>query len=282
MNFLGFPNIGARGVRRLVTGLEAGLVIVLAVQAARIAWILLAPPGPIGQAPPPAPEAKGAADLAILARFDPFFRADAGGAAPPAGATAAQDAGGLRLFGVRADGSGSGSAIIRTSAGREASFAVGEEVEPGLVLREVADDHVILARGGARQRLEFAQFASTFAPAAPVAAAAGAAAAPQPPAGAAGQAVPAQQLLSAAALSPRMKDGREQGYRVTPRGAAGADILARAGLQPNDVILSIDGEGFNAERAQDLPDTLAKSEWVDLRVERGGQTITTRVRIAPR
>ena len=48
------------------------------------------------------------------------------------------------------------------------------------------------------------------------------------------------------------------------------------------MILAIDGEAFNAERLQELPDQLAKSEWVDLRIERGGQTLTTRVRISPR
>jgi len=273
---LDFLNFGARRSKALVASAEAALVIVLAVQAARLVWILAAPAGPVGSAAPAAAAPRGGADLAILERFDPFFRL---AAAAPAAPAAAGDEAGLRLFGVRTDGAGGGSAIIRASDGREASFLVGEEVEPGLVLREVAADHVILARGGARQRLGFPQIASSFAT---PAAAPGPVLPVQAAAADAPGAVPAQQLLAAAAMSPRMKDGRPDGYRVTPRGGAGAGVLAQAGLQSGDVILAIDGEAFSAERLEELPGQLAKSEWVDLRIERGGQTLTTRVRIAQR
>lgn len=262
---------------QVVAGLEAVLVLALGVQAARLAWSLLEPSAAAITSPARVAKPAGG-DLSILSRFDPFFRIQptAEPAAAPAGPTADQ---GLRLFGVRVAGDGQGSAIIRTSDGREASFAAGEEVEPGLVLKTVAADHVILARGASRTRLEFLDTAPP-----PVAATAAAPLGPSPAASVqnGAQGVDAKQLMAAASLLPRMKDGKAAGYQVLPRGGDGGRVLAAAGLQPGDVLLAIDGSEMNAERISELPAELAKSSEVELRIERGGQIMNTRVRIAPR
>jgi general secretion pathway protein C len=63
----------------------------------------------------------------------------------------------MRLFGVRADGAGGGSAIIGLADGRQISVGVGEAVEPGLTLQSVGADHVVLSRNGALSRLIFAE-----------------------------------------------------------------------------------------------------------------------------
>lgn len=119
-------------------------MIALAVQAARLTWALIAPE--------PATPAAGAAArgdaLAILTRFDPFFRAAPEGVG---GATAQA----FSLHGVRAGDGGAGSAIIGTPDGTQSSFAVGDEVAPGVKLVSVEVDHVVLARGGARSPLFF-------------------------------------------------------------------------------------------------------------------------------
>ena len=130
--------------RALRVAVEVLIVALLGVQAARLGWILLAP------APVSAPSAGvvGEDRLAILKRFDPFFRA-----APEALTAATTQA--FRLHGVRVGGGGSGSAIIGTPDGLQRSFAVGDEVAPNVRLVSVAEDHVVLARGGVRSALHF-------------------------------------------------------------------------------------------------------------------------------
>ena len=80
-------------------------------------------------------------------------------------------------------------------------------------------------------------------------------------------------------LTPRMQGGRLAGYAVMARGAQGSAILARAGLQPGDVLLAVDGSELNPERVGELADILASAGHVDLRYERGGQVMTTRLRM---
>lgn len=123
-------------------GLEAALVVVLAIQTAGLVWAIAAP------APPPAAAGTNRADLTILTSFNPFLGADQ--------ATGGQTSGqALRLYGVRADADGRGSAIIGTADGRQASYLVGETVSPGVVLQAVHDNHVVLARGAATTKLTF-------------------------------------------------------------------------------------------------------------------------------
>ncbi len=122
---------------------EAILVVLLATQGARLVWALAAP-----TAPPPASAGMRLADLSILTRFNPFLGADA-----PAGGQAA--GGALRLYGVRADATGRGSAIIGAADGKQTSYLVGETVAPGVTLQAVHDNHVVLARGAATTKLTF-------------------------------------------------------------------------------------------------------------------------------
>jgi general secretion pathway protein C len=96
----------------------------------------------------------------------------------------------------------------------------------------------------------------------------------------AGAPVDPQKLLGQAGLLPRMKDGRPDGYRVLARG--GSDVLRAAGLQSGDVLLAVDGVGLTPERISELPQTLSASTEAEVRFERGGQIMTTRVRMAPR
>lgn len=254
--------------------LEAALALLLALQSARLILLFLTPIGPLGSAAPAAAPPVRAVDLAILERFDPFFRLPDQG-----GARQAPAEGGLSLFGVRSDGRGGGSAILGTPGGAQNLFGVGEDVGGGLVLRVIASDHVILSRAGSRVRVEFSDGASPApAPSAamgPVLAPAGSQASAPRSGG-----LDPSQFLSAAALSPTMKDGQLAGYRVMARGSG--EALARAGLQDGDILISVDGASLNPERVSELPDLLSKAQDVEVRFERNGQPMTTRLGTVPR
>lgn len=264
--------------RTVLAGLEVVLVVLLALQAARLIWGLAEPRGGVGGLQPVRARTAAMVDLSILARFDPFFRV--AGAASGTGDMSGR--GELQLHGVRVDGRGGGSAIIGGPDGRQGSFLVGEQVAPGVVLGAVAGDHVILARGGARTRLDFVEPASAPA-SAPGATGVGTLMPPPPPPvpspDSAGGVDP-KQFLAAASLTPRTVNGQASGYRVTGRGKS--DALARAGLQDGDVLLAVEGSPLNAERLSELPAVLAQSKEVELRFERGGQILTTRLRMAAR
>jgi general secretion pathway protein C len=223
-------------------GLSAVLIVVLAVQVVRIGWAAAAPVGPIGAAAPAPARAPAAADFALLDRFDPFFRTAS--ATPAAGGA---DSANLRLFGVRTGARS--SAIIGRSDGRQVSVVVGEEVAPGILLRTVAADHVELRVQGRRARLAF----------------------PPPAAGAASYTPP--PMVQPAVTSPAA------GATVSPA-AAGAAELARAGLQPGDVVISVNGQSVSdTQSVEALGRDLAGGREAVVQYQRDGQVRTATLRI---
>src|SRR6185503_2192008 len=170
------------------------------------------PVGPVGEW-----KASGALVLpdgdAALREFDPFFRLS--GAAAPAIVTSLS----LKLYGVTEDrATGRGSAIIALPDGTQRSFAVGEEIMPGVALAEVGFDNVTIDRAGVREQI----FLDQSEPAQAVTGAPTSAPAPVP-----GQPQPAQVQSAppapAAAVSPtgppirfqpRLTNGRVDGIIV--------------------------------------------------------------------
>lgn len=253
---------------RLRAGVEITLALVLAVQLGRLVWIVAGP-----ETAPAAVAAAGApgrpADRSVFQRFDAFFRT--GGESSLSEATAAGSSQ-MRLYGLRADGAGGGSAIIGLADGRQVSVGVGEAVEPGLVLRSVGPDHVVLARGGSLSRLIFSD--------APM----GVAAPPPPPPGPqtmgptpAVVGVPSvdpARLMAQAGLRPRMRGLRIDGFTVSGDGAA----LRAAGLRSGDVILAVNGQPLDSlERIAALRGELANSSSAELRYERDGAVQTSTI-----
>lgn len=253
-------------LRRVV---EAALILALLVQGGRLVW-LFAAPMPQATQPRPLPEI----DLGVLSRFDAFFRNGGGGAE-----AAPSDGGGLTLFGVRADGSGGGSAIIGLSDGRQVSVGAGEEFEPGLILTSVAPDHVMLSRGGAPFRLDFPDRVSGVAPAAPATTVQPAASTPEP-APAEGVVVDPQRLIAQAGLRPRIQGLGIKGLTVSASGDGGE--LRNAGLRSGDVILSVNGTALNSPQAlAALRGQLADAPSAQIQFERDGQVRSTTVRTRP-
>ena len=251
---------------------ELTLALVLVVQLGRLVWIAVEP-----AAEPDAPEAASRpaapVDYSIFQRFDAFFRT--GGQSSLAEATAGGSSQ-MRLFGLRSDGAGGGSAIIGLADGRQVSVAVGETVEPGLTLHSVGPDHVVLARGGSLSRLIFTDL--------PV----GAAPPPPPPPGpqtvtpapapvAVGRAVDPARLMAEASLRPRMQGLRLNGFAIGD--GVDASVLDAAGLRPGDVILAVNGVKLdNPARIAALRGQLANAASAEIRFERDGAAQTTTIR----
>ena len=238
------------------------LAVLLAMQTGRLIWAIITPVGPHGNWR--APSAKiipVSARLALFSTFDPFFR------------TGVADAGAenvtslnLTLFGIRSnESSGSGSAIIAGEDGVQNSYAVGEEVAPGVVLESVAFDHVILSRGGVKESLYLDQSvpAQTVAPPAPT-----------PPSGTASVpsrdvALNADSLQKAIGFAPRNEGGRVTGFVIQPRDDG--TMMRLAGFQAGDVVVAINGRAISS--AADIISQVKPGARVSVEVERGGSKV---------
>lgn len=242
------------------------LALLLLIQAVRLLWAVAVPPGPLGAwqhggaQPVPASEVR-----TLFAAFDPFFRSG-----PAAGISATVTALDLTLFGVNVnEAAGSGSAIIAAGDGVQSSFAIGDEVQPGVKLAAVAFDHVILDRGGARETLFLDQSIAADT-AAPVTASTSLAAAPAPPAGGGGGGeLSPQALQNGVGFSPRSEGGRVTGLVVQPRGDGA--IFRAAGLRPGDVVRAVNGRPIGS--VADLSGQLIQGARLSLEVERGGAVV---------
>ena len=249
------------GLRRAV---EVAIVVLLAFQAARLAWLLL----------PPAPLGAPAIDAATVFREQPGRLAiEAFHPDPGAARVASADASGLQLFAVRPAPAG-GSAIIAMREGPQRSYTVGEAVAPGVTLAEVHAGHVVLDSGGRRSELRFAKVAARPAPARPTPVHTASAATPTTPAAAPATDTPdptidPAQLLAQMGLRPDETDGRITGYTVIPRGDGA--VLRQAGLQAGDVLLSVNNEALDAERYAELANSLTGASSISLTYRRDGQ-----------
>jgi general secretion pathway protein C len=241
---------------------EFALVAVLGFQAAKFAWAVITPAGPLGQtfALPPVTDS----EIAVLTGSNPFA----------ASATAA-DAGpveGLRLTGLRADGKGGGAAFFTDASAQHRVYGVGEDVAPGMKLASIAPDHVVLKRGGAEMRIPLLPAAATataivppYMMTAPKRAAP--AASPSP----AVINTDPQALLDQVGLRPRLVEGRVSGYTLLPRGDS--PLMKAAGLEPGDVLVALNGSHLTPERYSELSQELNAAE-VQLTVQRGAEMRT--------
>jgi general secretion pathway protein C len=245
---------------------ELILLVLIAVQAARLIWIMVTPLSPVGDwkaASAQVPRGDGA----LLAAFDPFFRLSAGG---PVVVTSLN----LKLTGVREDrATGRGSAIIQLPDGRQLSFMVGEEVMPGVTLTAVGFDNVTISRGGAQEQIFLDQ--STPAPVAgadPTVIAPGG----QPQVVVPQVAAPAANIGGLVNFTPRVVGGRINGVIVTPGSDNGRAFLA-AGFQAGDVIVSINGQRVSSlEQARAA---IGAGGTISVMVERGGRGVPLQVRL---
>ena len=244
-----------RVVEKLILGL-------LALQCARLLWAVLTPVGSFGpwegrQAQFPTLAAR----QSLFSSFDPFYRRGSQQAASGGVVTSLA----LTVYGIRLnEGSGLGSAIVAGPDGVQNSFAVGEEILPGVVLKAVAFDHITIDRGGAEEQvfLDQSQPAS-----APVASGEGGA-----PVAITGTDNPtADALKRDVGFAPRMQNGRITGLILTARGPA----FQSAGFQPGDVVTQVDGHPVGSPSdLQVLQGKIMPGARISLTVERGANLST--------
>jgi general secretion pathway protein C len=249
---------------------ELILLGALAIQCARLVWTVLTPVSPLGEWRPAGavlPSAPGE----VLRSFDPFYRIS-GVQAGPAVVTSLQ----LKLFGTRIEeATGRGSAILAGPDGVQKSVAVGEEIIPGVVLKQVAFDHVSIERGGVREDLFLDQSGGGTATPVPLGDAAGA----PPPAGAGG--ITAQQFQSEIGFVPRVEGGRVNGLVVRPEGSGAA--FRTAGLRDGDIITQIGGRPVQGPAdIERLASQFAGGGTLTMTVDRGGQSLPLSVPVAGR
>ena len=256
----------------IYTGLELLLLSLLAIQCARLAWTIVTPVGPIGDWRPDS-ALRPAAPAALLGSFDPFFRIS--GQSGPVVVTSLN----LKLYGIRQDqASGRGSAIIATPDGLQRSFAVGEEIVPGVTLTSVDFDSVTISRGGTAEQLFMdqsppAEVVAPGPPAAPVSAAAPPVAVPAIP-GAAPP--PPPSLTDDMSFQPRVTGDSVTGLTVSPQGSG--EGFRAAGLRPGDVVVAVNGRRIDSpERARSVMADLAGARRAAVQVERDGRIVTLRL-----
>jgi len=245
---------------------EIVLIALLAVQCARLVWVIVAPVTPLGDWRPVQPGAAGSADL--LRGFDPFFRLSTSD--QPAAVTSLQ----LTLYGIRVnEATGGGSAIIATPDGTQKSYAVGDEIIPGATLKAVAFDHISIDRGGAIEDLYIDQ--SKPAPAI------------EPlPAGARSttdaprisledinsRGLSLGQIRAGIGFIPRVDHGKVTGLVLRPNGDGQA--FAKAGLQQGDIVTEVMGKPVTgADDIAGLQGKFDNGGILSLMIERGGQKI---------
>lgn len=244
---------------------EKLLLGLLALQCARLVWVVLTPVGSFGpwegrQAQFPSLAAR----QTLFSTFDPFYR------------NGPQQAGGgvvtslaLTVYGIRLnEGSGLGSAIVAGPDGVQNSFAVGEEILPGVVLKAVAFDHITIDRGGAEEQVFLDQSQQAPAEAAPGGPAGGFA---PPPAVAGIDSPTADDVKRDIGFTPRLQAGRVTGLILSAKGPT----FQNAGFQPGDIITQIDGQPVGSVGdLQALQGKIMPGARISLTVERGASPAT--------
>lgn len=256
---------------------ELLLIGALAIQGARLVWTVATPVTPLGDWRPASVGVPGSA-FDILTGFDPFFRLS--GEAGPGQVTSLR----LTLYGTRIDEAmGRGSAIVAGPDGIQKSVAVGEEIVPGVKLKQVAFDHVTLDRGGAAEDLFLDQSGQV----APVTPGAGrplpaqyAPTGSPPPASGPPGAAAISQLRAEIGFVPRLDGGRISGLQVRSQGSGA--IFRRAGLRDGDVVTSIGGRPVTSPAdIERVAGEFGAAAAIPIVVERGGQTLPLAIPMTP-
>lgn len=245
------------------------LLALLAVQLARLVWTIVTPVGSFDEwrrQLPVIPSA--AASQRLFGEFDPFYHS-AGGKQSSVSDTSLA----LTLYGTRVNSdTGIGAAIIATSDGTQSSFAIGDEITPGVVLRQVRFDHVVIERGGVAENVFITQSGTGLASSVPDTPSSA-----SPPDGDKFVVTaPVRQQTNVASIksdigfAPRLQNGKITGLVLSSRGPAFQSL----GFQPGDVIAQINGQPISSPAdLQILQTRLVPGARIAISVERGSSVL---------
>jgi hypothetical protein len=190
--------------------------------------------------------------------------------AAPAPAPEPEPAPAPAVDGLTLHGLTGGGAVIGYGDGRQRFVRLGRDVLPGLTLAEIRQHHALLAAAGG------ATFELGFGGPAEAADGGGAPAAAPAPAAPGAAAAREATLRYRMGLEPRREGARIAGFAI--RAGADLPLLAQAGLRPGDVILKVNGAGFDSEeRVLDLHDDLANAPTIEIEYLRAGRRQTARL-----
>jgi len=184
----------------------------------------------------------------------------------------------IKLLGTVVAGKNSAAIIAVANKHEQRVFIIGDRIQPGVILREVQAQAIVVEHGGKLERISLEQGAKPITMAMP-----GTGISTRP-----GQAriqttntpmnrARLQQqlnnfpaLLSQARVIPRMVDGKPGGFIISD--IAPGSLYQQAGLQNGDIILSVNGEKITgAKQAMHMYETLKKAASIDLELMRAGQ-----------
>jgi general secretion pathway protein C len=260
---------------RLAGAATLALVAMLAYAAAQLVWRLVptaalrtaADGGSAAASAPLNVDAELAAAVARINALEMFGPLSADSL--PDGANAPETRLDLALRGVIATGDeATARAFIAASGGEERAYAIGAALPGGAKLHAVLPDRVTLERNGQLETLrlpregEGGAATGSAARIAQVSAADVRAVAEGNP----------QRLLDVVrpVAATDSNTGRMLGYRVYP--GRDAERFARLGLQPGDLIVSVNGVSLDdPSRGLEILKSLTSSDAVSLMVERDGQ-----------
>lgn len=245
--------------------LDVALLLALAAVLAHWTW-RLAVPETTQAAPSTAAQTAGVEAIRAARLFGEPTVADA---RPAARATTLN----FKLHGVfAAPGTRPALAILNVD-GQDQAVARGAEVQPGVVLGEVAADHVLLVNQGVTERLDLERPQAQQAPGAPN--------------------VPREMTLTPAEIDRAISNPQQLGAQIRPNGDEGRPALivgtveaggfaARLGLQSGDTLRLVNGNPVAS--VQDLARMLADAaslQRVTLVGERQGKPLILSYRLQP-
>lgn len=254
---------------------ELGIVVCIGLLLARMIWLGLAPQAAVStyiERPLPTMVSGDAqrleADLSVLVRQNPF---EGAGLASETVDDAPETQLNLRyLGGISAIGDGvSGSANIILPNNQQKRFVEGDEILPGVTLKRVLSDRVILNRNGADEVLRqnnrsgrFSVIGDGSVPGSPSDVA---------PAPVTTRVADPDVLLRALSFSEARSNGRIIGYRIAPRGDL--DAFQALGFEAGDVLIRTNGRDIANVDTAELLESIGAYRQALLEIDRNGITV---------